>query len=228
MKLSERFDRRYQQTPATAPQTPVAAPPEPVTGPLTPVDGTPSIAPVERRAAARDGAAAQLVTEQRSTETTPLSPALAAAKAEIHADLLRRHAAAIDITNRAGIRRLLLQLTEAHFRAKPPAALPEGFRGRVTKVAESGLVELSIGVDAGLEKGAVHPGVPLIPDATIDCGSAPGCMPPRRMRAPIIGCGVPRRRAEPASARNSRWRENHMTMIEARIPNTIWLTITVM
>src|SRR3989442_1051572 len=52
-----------------------------------------------------------------------LSPALAAAKAEIHSDLLRRHAAAIDITNRAGIRRLLMQLTDEHFRLKPPAAL---------------------------------------------------------------------------------------------------------
>ena len=28
----------------------------------------------------------------------------------------------------------------------------------------------------------------------------------------------PARRAPPASARNSRWRENHMTMIEASIP----------
>ena len=37
--------------------------------------------------------------------------------------MLRRHAAAIDISNRAGIRRLLMQLTEEHFRNKPPAAL---------------------------------------------------------------------------------------------------------
>ncbi|HEY0830085.1 MAG TPA: ATPase, T2SS/T4P/T4SS family [Candidatus Dormibacteraeota bacterium] len=125
MKLSERFDRRYQQTPVTAPQTPVTAPQEPVTAPLPTVDGAPTIAPVERRAVAREGPATQSVTEtQRAADTSVvLSPALAAAKAEIHADLLRRHAAAIDITNRAGIRRLLLQLTEDHFRAKPPAAL---------------------------------------------------------------------------------------------------------
>src|SRR5207245_1212975 len=45
------------------------------------------------------------------------------AKADIHSGLVRRHAAAIDITNRAGIRRLLMQLTEDHVRAKPPAAL---------------------------------------------------------------------------------------------------------
>src|SRR5438552_2601137 len=124
MKLPERFDRRYQQTP-TAPQTPVTAPQEPVAAPVATTDGVAGIAPVERRAAPRDGAAAQQVIETQRAAEAPatLSPALAAAKAEIHADLLRRHAAAIDITNRAGIRRLLLQLTEDHFRAKPPAAL---------------------------------------------------------------------------------------------------------
>ena len=77
-----------------------------------------------------------------------------------------------------------------------------------------------------LEKSAIHPGAPLMPDAAIDCGSEPGCMPPRRMSAPIIGRGVPSSRAEPASARNSRRRENHMTIIEARMLNTIWHTIT--
>ena len=125
MKLSERFDRRYQQTPATAPQVPVTAPQQPVTGPQTPLDGTPTIAPVERRAVPREGTVAQPELETPRPGDTPatLSPALAAAKAEVHADLLRRHAAAIDITNRAGIRRLLTQLTEEHFRNKPPAAL---------------------------------------------------------------------------------------------------------
>src|SRR5882762_6367640 len=131
MKLSERFDRRYQQAPATAPQTAVTGPQTAVTGPQTPVtapqapvDGAPSIAPVERRAVPRDGTTTQSVLEaQRAEGPAVLSPALAAAKAEIHADLLRRHAAAIDITNRAGIRRLLMQLTDEHFRLKPPAAL---------------------------------------------------------------------------------------------------------
>jgi pilus assembly protein CpaF len=123
MKLSERFDRRYQQAPITAPQTPITAPQEAVQ--QAPADGVATIAPVERRGAPRDGAAAQPAAEAQRGADAPaiLSPALAAAKAEIHADLLRRHAAAIDITNRAGIRRLLLQLTEDHFRAKPPAAL---------------------------------------------------------------------------------------------------------
>jgi pilus assembly protein CpaF len=123
VKLSERFDRRYQQNPAAAP------PQEPPTAPvpvLTPADGTPSIAPAERRAVPREGVTAtqNVVEVSHPLESTAtLSPALAAAKAEIHADLLRRHAAAIDISNRAGIRRLLTQLTEDHFRAKPPAAL---------------------------------------------------------------------------------------------------------
>ena len=122
MKLSERFDRRYQQAPVQTPATPAA----PAVEPPTPADGTPTIAPVERRAVARDGttAAQPAEAEARASELpTVLSPALAAAKAEIHADMLRRHAAAIDISNRAGIRRLLTQLTEEHFRAKPPAAL---------------------------------------------------------------------------------------------------------
>jgi len=48
-----------------------------------------------------------------------LSPALAAAKNEIHAQMLAHHTAQIDINNRAGIRRLLQQLTEEHFRNKP-------------------------------------------------------------------------------------------------------------
>jgi pilus assembly protein CpaF len=127
MKLSERFDRRYQQTPATAPQAPVTAPNPAVDGTPSPPDGTLSVAPPERRGASRDPVTAELAAidgARRSVDApATLSPALAAAKAEIHADLLRRHAAAIDITNRAGIRRLLLQLTEEHFRNKPPAAL---------------------------------------------------------------------------------------------------------
>jgi len=127
MKLSERFDRRYQQTPATASQAPAAPAAEPAVATPTPPDGTASVAPPERRGASRDPITAEMPSidgARRNVEgPATLSPALAAAKAEIHADLLRRHAAAIDITNRAGIRRLLLQLTEEHFRNKPPAAL---------------------------------------------------------------------------------------------------------
>jgi pilus assembly protein CpaF len=125
MKLSERFDRRYQQTPA-APTAPTATVTAPAETPAPADDGSPSIAPVERRAVQREPATAQqpVVETARLTDVSaPLSPALAAAKAEIHANLLQRHAAAIDISNRAGIRRLLTQLTEDHFRAKPPAAL---------------------------------------------------------------------------------------------------------
>jgi pilus assembly protein CpaF len=126
MKLSERFDRRYQQTPTGAPAAP-AAPAEPAPVAPPPPDGAASIAPPERRAVPREPITAPVPALDGSTRTmdggVALSPALAAAKAEIHADLLRKHAAAIDISNRAGIRRLLLQLTEDHFRAKPPAAL---------------------------------------------------------------------------------------------------------
>src|SRR3989442_2440782 len=107
MKLSERFDRRYQQTPATAPQTPVTGPQTPVTGPQTPVtgpqtpiDGVPSIAPVERRAGAREGTAAVGETP-RVDGPAGLSPAPAPAQGEVHAAPLRRPPPAIDITKPA-------------------------------------------------------------------------------------------------------------------------------
>ena len=121
MKLSERFDRRYQQTPpAAAAPAPPAAPPQ--------ADGEATVAPVERRAMPREVAleppAEEVETGRRlADQGGVLSPALVEAKTEIHAELLSRHAGAIDINNRAGIRRLLTQLTEDHFRAKPPAAL---------------------------------------------------------------------------------------------------------
>jgi pilus assembly protein CpaF len=118
MKLSERFDRRYQQAPAApavAPAAPsangpvaaVQAPPPPVVAIIPPVAMPTPEVPLA------------LVTESSSK----LTPSLAAAKAEIHAQLLAHHTAQIDINNPAGIRRLLLQLTEEHFRAKPPVTL---------------------------------------------------------------------------------------------------------
>ncbi|MHB8587651.1 MAG: CpaF family protein [Candidatus Dormibacteraceae bacterium] len=130
MKLSERFDRRYQQTPTAVP----AAPP----GQGANSEGPATVAPPERRVVPRDGTApVGPITEQlRIAEPSALlNPALAAAKGEIHAQLLSRHAAAIDINNRAGIRRLLMQLTEDHFRSKPPAAL-------VTAIDKERLVEI--------------------------------------------------------------------------------------
>jgi pilus assembly protein CpaF len=124
VKLSERFDRRYQQAPAAPVPAQAAAVPAEA---AAPANGAPAIAPIERRAVPREAPTAEMpVLDQsgRPAETVGvLSPALAAAKAEIHADMLRRHAAAIDISNRAGIRRLLMQLTEEHFRNKPPAVL---------------------------------------------------------------------------------------------------------
>ncbi|HEV2966615.1 MAG TPA: CpaF family protein [Candidatus Dormibacteraeota bacterium] len=131
MKLSERFDRRYQQGPAVA-TAPGAAP-------GAAGDGAVTVAPAERRIVPREGVAPppEPTTEQiRIPEPSALlTPTLAAAKGEIHAQLLSRHAAAIDINNRAGIRRLLLQLTEDHFRSKPPAAL-------VTAMDKERLVEI--------------------------------------------------------------------------------------
>jgi pilus assembly protein CpaF len=119
MKLSERFDRRYQQTPVA-----VAPPPESVTTPIPVLkDGAAPAAPPP---------AEPLHTSEASAL---LSPSLTVAKGEIHSLLLSRHAAAIDINNRAGIRRLLMQLTEDHYRSKPPATL-------VTPADKERLVEI--------------------------------------------------------------------------------------
>ena len=121
MKLSERFDRRYQQHPmtGTVPPVPTADPveaaPPPEIAPETPVVPPPK--------PARLTTEIETIPPPSSEQVTTLSPALAAAKAEIHAQLLSHHTAQIDINNRAAIRRLLLQLTEEHFRTKPPAAV---------------------------------------------------------------------------------------------------------
>ncbi|MGH7763672.1 MAG: CpaF family protein [Candidatus Dormibacteraceae bacterium] len=129
MKLSERFDRRYQQAPAAVPIAPAAVDPASSNGPAT-------VAPVERRAVPREPVAvAEAEVPRGADQLGQLSPALAAAKTEIHALLLARHAGAIDINNRAGIRRLLTQLTDDHFRLKPPAAL-------ITAVDRERLVEI--------------------------------------------------------------------------------------
>src|SRR5713226_1806538 len=115
MKLSERFDRRYQQAPTVSVAT-VAAP---AVQPIGPPAATPPPALPDPAFDTKE----VFVGAPDLSETLSLSPALAAAKAEIHAQLLSRHTAQIDINNRAGIRRLLLQLTEEHFRSKPPAAV---------------------------------------------------------------------------------------------------------
>jgi hypothetical protein len=58
-------------------------------------------------------------------------------------------------------------------------------------------------------------------------GISPGSRPPSRASALIIGCLRPIRSAAPASARNSRWRENQATMIAATKPSRMSSTIVV-
>jgi len=118
VKLSERFDRRYQQSPMTATIPPASAAPE-----AQPNVAPPGAVPATPPKQAEPSPEFVTVLPQPSEQAVNLSPALAAAKAEIHAQLLSHHTAQIDINNRAGIRRLLLQLTEEHFRNKPPAAV---------------------------------------------------------------------------------------------------------
>jgi pilus assembly protein CpaF len=129
MKLSERFDRRYQQAPAGT-----IAPPGSTAAALV-VAPSPVAAPIAVPDPAAATSAFSNVSSELSDQVVNLSPALAAAKAEIHAQLLSHHTAQIDINNRAGIRRLLLQLTEEHFRNKPPAAV-------VTATDKERLVEI--------------------------------------------------------------------------------------
>ena len=68
-------------------------------------------------------------------------------------------------------------------------------------------------------KSAITPPLSVMPKPLIACGSSPGSSPPSRAQRIDH-----RRRAcrgtarEPASARNSRWREKHATIIDARIP----------
>ena len=116
MKLSERFDRRYQQTPLAVPVPPGTPPPAAPAAPAPPQatpDGTSTSAQVIPIPSAQHAAT------QPPEPSTKLTPALSGAKNEIHAQLLAHHTAQIDLNNRPGIRRLLQQLTEEHFRAKP-------------------------------------------------------------------------------------------------------------
>jgi pilus assembly protein CpaF len=132
VKLSERFDRRYQQTPLASPPAPAppAASGPPVAAPVT-ATAPPTARPTTPPPPAIQPVPAALVTES----SAKLSPALATAKAEIHAQLLAHYTAQIDINNPAAIRRLLLQLTEEHFRTKPPASLvTAGDRERLVEV----------------------------------------------------------------------------------------------
>src|SRR5437773_7176085 len=115
MKLSERFDRRYQQTPLAVPVPPGAPPPSTAAAPAPatpagPPTTTAQVIPIQ---------SSQHQAAQAPEPSTKLTPALAGAKNEIHAQLLAHHTAQIDLNNRPGIRRLLQQLTEEHFRAKP-------------------------------------------------------------------------------------------------------------
>jgi pilus assembly protein CpaF len=124
MKLSERFDRRYQQTPLATtpvmPAAPAANVPPVAHAPAAPAHPAPAPpAAVPKPPMAVLGVPAAFVTES----SAKLSPTLASAKSEIHAQLLAHHTAQIDINNPASIRRLLQQLTDEHFRTKPPASL---------------------------------------------------------------------------------------------------------
>src|SRR5690606_17547676 len=56
---------------------------------------------------------------------------------------------------------------------------------------------------------------PEIPWDSKFFGSSPDCKPPKRASARIMGSRDPSNCADPASARYSRWRENHATMMEA-------------
>ncbi|HEY6875517.1 MAG TPA: CpaF family protein [Candidatus Dormibacteraeota bacterium] len=127
MKLSERFDRRYQQTPLAAPVPPGAPSPA-----AAPVAVTPAATPISKTASA-DVIPIPSQSASVAEPATKLTPAMAAAKNEIHAQLLSHHTAQIDLNNRAGIRRLLQQLTEEHFRARPGLGITSADKERLVE-----------------------------------------------------------------------------------------------
>jgi pilus assembly protein CpaF len=111
-------------------------PPEPV--PATPAPAIDGAGPLSQPPAAT---VPELIPAEEAN--AQLSPELGVAKAEIHALLLERHASEIDINNRAGIRRLLGQLTAEYYRSKPPARV-------VTPAERERLVEVLFDEVVGL------------------------------------------------------------------------------
>ena len=113
MKLSERFDRRYQQTPLAVPVPPGA---QPASAPAAPAPApAASDGPPTARAQVIPMPSAQPAASQPSEASTKLTPAMATAKNEIHAQMLAHHTAQIDLNNRPGIRR---HRVDSHLRAK--------------------------------------------------------------------------------------------------------------
>jgi pilus assembly protein CpaF len=117
VKLSERFNRRYQQPGQSTLAPGETAAPEPLPTAASPAPA-PVTAPASPAAPSPGGMATATLPLPSSVQ---LGSDLGTAKTEIHAWLLQRHAAEIDINNRAAIRRILGQLTAEYFRAKPPA-----------------------------------------------------------------------------------------------------------
>jgi len=123
VKLSERFDRRYTQTnlQTVPPATREAA----TTAPVPAAPAAPAAEPLLENVIPFQVAPAE--------PALHLTPTLAQAKNEIHAQLLAGHTAQIDINNRGGIRRLLQQLTEEHFRVRPNLAVTAADRERLVE-----------------------------------------------------------------------------------------------
>ena len=67
-----------------------------------------------------------------------------------------------------------------------------------------------------------------MPNACIDSGKAEGSCARRSCSKALIIFSRPASLAPPLSARNSRRRENHITIVLARMPNTICATILAM
>ena len=128
MKLSERFDRRYQQTPLAVPVPPGA----PAPAASAPAAVAPAASPISPAATA-DVIPIPSQASPAAEPATKLTPTMAAAKNEIHSQLLAHHTAQIDLNNRPGIRRLLQQLTEEHFRARPGLGITTADKERLVE-----------------------------------------------------------------------------------------------
>jgi hypothetical protein len=145
-------------------------------------------------------------------------------------------------------RRALIRISASHSRLMPTTSEPAAQAGAAAKKAKrppriaggpagedrrriTGLAPAARRCAASmlgwLANSAIQPGPPAMPELARLFGSGSTAHAAQARSALIIGRGEPIRLAAPASARNSRWRENQATMMLARTPNRMSQTITV-
>jgi pilus assembly protein CpaF len=97
---------------ATAPEAPPVEP-----APLPPAQSPPKPAPVPEPPRARPPSPLQRPLSEPRTSPGSLSPAFTAAKVQVHAKLLEKYADKLIVTDRAGVRNRIQELTDEYFRS---------------------------------------------------------------------------------------------------------------